>query len=144
MEHPNTTPIEIPKKGETEALAEKYFRAFFLPGLIATVFAVSAQFLENTFWICLVAYAGLLTYVAWKLYEEKASPSTAFWTMFTAMLIVVFAVAVVKLAVHFKFIYFLNLVTEPLIYAIIGGALAYLVISALERAKKSRSNNKIK
>ena len=137
MNHPNTTPIEIPKKEETQTLAEKYFRTFFLPGLIAVVFAISAQFIDNTFWISLIAYIALLAYVSWKLYEEKASPQTAFWALFVAMLIITFLVAVVKLFINFKFVYFLNLITEPLIYAIIGGALGYLVILALSKGQKN-------
>ncbi|MBU0732135.1 hypothetical protein KKC88_04620 [Patescibacteria group bacterium] len=148
MEYPNTTQIEIPKKdisagvgkakeGDTQALAEKYFRTFFLPGIIATIFAVSAQFIDNTFWISLIAYVALLMYVSWRLYEEKASPKISFWAMFVAMLMITFLVAVVKLVINFKFVYFLNLITEPLIYAIIGGALGYLVMLALTRGQKN-------
>ena len=79
----------------------------------------------------------MLAYVSWKLYEEKASPQTAFWALFVAMLIITFLVAVVKLFINFKFVYFLNLITEPLIYAIIGGALGYLVILALSKGQKN-------
>jgi len=136
MNYPNTTPIEIPKKEEGQTMPEKYFRTFFLPGLIAAIFAISAQFIDNTFWISLIAYTALLAYISWKLYEEKVDPIISFWTLFVAMLLITFLVAAIKLVLNFKFVYFLNLITEPLIYAIIGGALGYLVMLALKKGQK--------
>ena len=147
MIHPNTTPIEVPKKEQdTQTIAEKYFRMFFLPGFIAAIFAILAQFIENTFWVAIIAYLCLLIYIVWKLYEDKATPKIGFWTYFVSLLIITFFVALIKLAINFKFIYFLNLITEPLIYAILGGLVCYLIMLILSKAPqhKIKDNNKNK
>lgn len=76
----------------------------------------------------------LLLYLAWLIQKDKQVKNQGiFWIGFATFLLLDLVVAFAKLVINWQFWYFLNLLTEPLIYAIIGGALTYLAVVGYQK-----------
>ena len=125
--------IEQPKTNQNQ-IAITYLRKLFLPGLIALIFETAALFLDNSLMLIWLANIGLIAYIIWLLKKDsKITPNLCFWVGFATFLIVSFLLSVAKLIIYWKFWYFLNLVTEPLIYAILGGVICYLTFLIINK-----------
>ncbi|MFH1536586.1 MAG: hypothetical protein ABID45_01200 [Patescibacteria group bacterium] len=123
-------------KTENNDLTSLYFKKLLLPGLVALIFEIAALFLDNSLMLIWLANSGLILYISWTISnDKKANIKNSFWIPFTALLIISFIVALTKLFIYWKFWYFLNLLTEPLIYAIIGGVICYLIILVISKLK---------
>ncbi|MFH1781617.1 MAG: hypothetical protein ABH835_03325 [Patescibacteria group bacterium] len=119
---------------KTDDITTRYLKQLIIPFLIAVIFEIAAQFLPNSNMVVWLANFFLLLYLAWLIQKDKQVKNQGiFWIGFATFLLLDLVVAFAKLVINWQFWYFLNLLTEPLIYAIIGGALTYLAVVGYQK-----------
>lgn len=100
-------------------MEEINFKQLWAPMLLAAVFELAALSSDNSLILIISADIILVFYIIYKLKNILTCGLTVF---FLALL-----VALVKLFVHWEFVYFFALITEPIIYGLSAAALAGII-----------------
>jgi hypothetical protein len=95
------------------------FKQLWAPGLLALVFDIAALFCDNSLILIISADLLLVFYIAWKLKNPVASGVMVF--------LIALIVAVAKLIIHWEFIYFFAIITEPIVYGLSASVLAVII-----------------
>lgn len=146
---------EPPFESEKGVLAGKdlsfYFKIIRIPVVLAIVIEILAHFTANTFYLIWLVNFIVFVYISWYLIKKHQAPFFQIVVASTmAGIIIGVCVALFKLIWFRHFYLIFNLITEPMITAIVGigiSALTFLIIKNISQKniKKSKKiNNNLK